>query len=229
MKWPIFLTDVIVSYFQVDLLLKKVDFMAPTPFWQYCICNFTHVYARAVYSKLCLYFELKLPVTQRLTQPNACYCTLFTISLTVSALMGFNLTSSFVSAWLTSVREGRRCVDKKAHSVLGAWGCVPVKTKTRLQVGSMYVPEFCSWSIWLRPAVCFHYLFLCNYRLAMLKGVLDAGRSALVLTKEFVWRYSPLVFLLPLLAVCLSSALNCCLCFPLIVALMGNLSVKETK
>lgn len=149
----------------------------------------------------------KLPVTQRLAQPSACYCTLFSISLTVGALLGFNLTSSFVSVWVTSVREGRRCVDKKAHSLLGARGCVPVKTKTRLQVGSMYVPEFCSWSLWLRPAVCFHYLFLCNYRLAMLKGLLHAGRrSALVLTKEFAWRYSPFVFLLPLFVVCLSSA-----------------------
>lgn len=149
----------------------------------------------------------KLCVTQRLTQPSAGYCTLFRISLTVDSLLGFNLTSSFVSVWVTPVREGRRCVDKKAHSVLGARGCWPVKTKTLLQVGSMYAPEFCSWSLWLRPAVCFHYLFLCNYRPAMLKRLLPAGRrSALALTKEFVWRYSPFVFRLPLFVARLSSA-----------------------
>lgn len=139
-----------------------------------------------------------------------CYCTLFSISLTVNTLLGFDLTSSFVSVWLTLPREGRRCVDKMAHSVIGAWGCVPVKTckKTCLQVRSMYVPEFCSWSIWVRLAVCSEYLFLCNYRLAMLKGVLHAGRrSALVSTREFVWCYSPFIFLFLVLVVCLSSAL----------------------
>lgn len=185
--------------------------MAHIPFKMFVI---SHVQAKALCCKLCLFlswsalvFE-KLSVTQRLKQPSMCYCTLFSISLTVNALLGLNLTSSFVSVWLTLPREGRRCVDKKAHSVIGAWGCVPVKTKTCLQVGSMYVPEFCSWSLWLRPAVCFHYLFLCNYRLAMLKGVLHAGRrSALVLAREFVWCYSPFIFLLPLFVVCLSSAL----------------------
>lgn len=148
----------------------------------------------------------KPSVTHRLKQPSLCYCTLFSISLTVNTLMGFDLTSSFVSVWLTLPREGRRCVDKMAHSVIGAWGCVPVKTRTCLQVRSMYVPELCSWSIWLRLVVCSKYLFLCNYRLAMLKGVLHAGRSALVSTREFVWCYSPLIYLSLVLIVCLSSA-----------------------
>lgn len=109
-----------------------------------------------------------------------------------SKLLGFDLTSSFVSVWLTLSREGRRCVDKTAHTVICAWGCVPVKTKTCLQVQSMYVPEFCSWSIWLRLAVCSQYLFLCNYRLAVLKGVLHAGRR----NREFVWCYSPFIYFL---------------------------------
>lgn len=99
---------------------------------------------------------------------------------------------------VTHFAKGRKkvCVDKKAHSVIGAWGSVPVKTKTCLQVWSMYVPEFCSWSLWLRLAVCSQYLFLCNYRLAMLKGALHAGRrSALGFTREFVWCYSPFSFI----------------------------------
>ena len=99
---------------------------------------------------------------------------------------------------VTHFAKGRKkvCVDRKAHSVIGAWGSVPVKTKTCLQVWSMYVPEFCSWSLWLRLAVCSQYLFLCNYRLAMLKGALHAGRrSALGFTREFVWCYSPFSFI----------------------------------
>lgn len=131
-------------------------------------------------------------VTHRLKESDLCYCTLFSISLTVFTLWGFDLTSCFVSVWLTLPREGRRCVDKTSGSVKGAWGSVPVKTKTCLQVWSMYVLEFCSWSLWLRLAVCSQYLFLCNYRLAMLKGALHAGRrSALGFTREFVWCYSP--------------------------------------
>lgn len=134
----------------------------------------------------------KSPVTHRLKQPGLCYCTLFSISLTVFTLLGFDLTSCFVSVWLTLPREGRRCVDKAAHSVIGAWGSVPVKMKACLQVWSMYVLEFCSWGPWLRLAVCSQYLFLCNYRLAMLKGALRVGRrSALGFTREFVWCYSP--------------------------------------
>lgn len=134
----------------------------------------------------------KSPVTHRLKRPGLCYCTLFSISLTVFSLLRFDLTSCFVSAWLTLSREGRRCVDKTANSVLGAWGRVPVKAKTCLQVWSTYVPEICSWSLWLRLAVCFQHFFLCNYRPAVLKGALHAGRrSALGFTREFVWCYSP--------------------------------------
>lgn len=151
-----------------------------------------------MYSRLHLWLRAgcvvhaKSPVTHRLKQPGLCYCTLFSISLTVFTLLRFDLTSCFVSVWLTLPGEGRRCVDKTAHSVIGAWGSVPVKTKTCLQVWSMYVAEFCSWGLWLRLAVCFQYFFLCNYRPAMLKGALRAGRrSALGFTREFVWCYSP--------------------------------------
>lgn len=130
-------------------------------------------------------------VTHRLEQPSSCYCTLFSISLTVFALLRFDLTSCFLSVWLTLPGEGRRWVHKEANAVIGAWGHVPVKTKACLQVRSMYVPEFCSWSLWLRLAVCSQYLFLCNNRLAMLKGALHAGRrSASGFTREFVWCYS---------------------------------------
>lgn len=136
-------------------------------------------------------FEKSL-VTHRLKQPGLCYCTLFSISLTVFPLLRFDLTSCFVSVWLTLSREGRRYEDKMVHLVIGAWGSVPVKTKTCLQVWSMYVLEICSWSRWLRLAVCFQHFFLCNYRLAMLKGELHAGRrSALGFTREFVGCYSP--------------------------------------
>lgn len=201
--------------FSVDVFVNTSIGFLKSVFLDPCSCWNTYDFtvSQLELSVLCLSAALgalvfeKPSVTHRSKQPSLCYCTLFGISLTVNTLMGFDLTSSFVSVWLTLPREGRRCVDKMAHSVIGAWGCVPVKTKTCLQVRSMYVPELCSWSIWLRLVVCSKYLFLCNYRLAMLKGVLHAGRSALVSTREFVWCYSPFIFLSPVLIVCLSSAL----------------------
>lgn len=103
------------------------------------------------------------------------------------------LSDIMLCVCVTHFAKGRKKLCRQtAQSLIGARGSVPVKTKTCLQVWSMYVPGFCSWSLWLRLAVCFQYLFLCNYRLAMLKGALHAGRrSALVFSREFVWCYSP--------------------------------------
>ena len=90
----------------------------------------------------CVVFE-KSPVTHRLKQPSLCYCTLFSITLTVFTL---EISSDIMlCVCVTHFAKGRKkvCRQNDTHSVIGAGGSVPVKTKTCLQVWSMYVLEFC--------------------------------------------------------------------------------------
>lgn len=126
--------------------------------------------------------------------------------------MRFYLALCFVSVWLTFLREGRKCADKRAQLSL-AWGSIPVKNKPCLQVWWIYLPGFCSWSQWLRQSVCFWYLFLCNYRPANLKGALHAGRrNVFGFSREFILTHS-FPHVLPVLTVCL------CLYIALLVVL----------